>query len=100
VNEAIGRPISARSHWGEYLPAWHPWEDYRDSYSARADLGGGVVLTLCHPFDYLRWFFSEIESLSAETARSDALGLNVEDFAEAILAFKDGPYASVHLDYN
>jgi predicted dehydrogenase len=100
VNEAIGRPISARAHWGEYLPAWHPWEDYRDSYSARADLGGGVVLTLCHPFDYLRWFFGEVASVSAETARSDVLGLSVEDFAEAILAFIDGPYASVHLDYN
>jgi predicted dehydrogenase len=38
----IGRPISFRAHWGEYLPAWHPWEDYRDSYAARPDLGGGV----------------------------------------------------------
>ncbi len=52
--EAIGCLISARVHWGEYLPDWHPWEDYRHSYSARSDLGGGVVLTLSHPFDYLR----------------------------------------------
>ena len=45
---AIGRPFSVRAHWGEYLPGWHPWEDYRQGYSARPDLGGGVVLTLCH----------------------------------------------------
>jgi len=51
----IGRPLSARACWGEYLPGWHPWEDYRQSYSARPELGGGVILTLCHPFDYLRW---------------------------------------------
>ena len=42
----IGRPLSARAHWGEYLPDWHPWEDYRRSYAARADLGGGAALTL------------------------------------------------------
>ena len=40
---AVGRPLSLRAQWGEYLPGWHPWEDYRRGYSARADLGGGVV---------------------------------------------------------
>ena len=24
---AIGDVVSAQAHWGEYLPAWHPWED-------------------------------------------------------------------------
>ena len=41
----LGRLISARVHFGEYLPAWHPWEDYRKGYAARLDLGGGVLLT-------------------------------------------------------
>ncbi len=36
----LGRVYSAHAHW-EYLPAWHPWEDYRRSYAARKDLGGG-----------------------------------------------------------
>jgi len=39
----IGQPLSVRAHWGEYLPNWHPWEDYRHSYSARPDLGGGML---------------------------------------------------------
>jgi predicted dehydrogenase len=42
----IGRPLSFHAHWGEYLPGWHPWEDYRQGYSARNTLGGGVILTL------------------------------------------------------
>jgi len=29
AESAIGRPVAARAHWGEYLPNWHPWEDYR-----------------------------------------------------------------------
>src|SRR3989344_9307695 len=48
---AIGPVVSVQAHWGEHLPDWHPWEDYHKSYSARVDLGGGALLTLCHPFD-------------------------------------------------
>ena len=55
----IGKVLFVNSHWGEYLPGWHPKDDYRQGYSARSNLGGGVVLTLCHPIDYLRWFLGE-----------------------------------------
>jgi predicted dehydrogenase len=95
----IGRPISFRVHWGEYLPGWHPWEDYRKGYSARADLGGGVVLTLCHPLDYARWLFGEIGSLWAFTSANSGLELDVEDTAEIGLYFENGIIGSVHLDY-
>jgi predicted dehydrogenase len=97
---AIGRVISARAHWGEYLPDWHPWEDYRISYAAQNDLGGGVVLTLCHPFDYLLWLVGEVASVSAEIGNLGALELEVEDTAEVLLSFKEGVLGSVHLDYN
>lgn len=97
---AIGEPLSARAHWGEFLPDWHPWEDYRFSYSARADLGGGVTLTLCHPFDYLRWLLGEVTAVQAEVGTLGGLDVEVEDTTEAILEFAAGPLASVHLDYN
>jgi predicted dehydrogenase len=97
---AIGKPVSVHVHWGEYLPGWHPWEDFRDGYSARADLGGGVVLTLSHPLDYLRWLFGEVHSLWAFTAAQGGLRLDVEDVAEIGLRFENGMLGSVHLDYN
>lgn len=97
---AIGRPVSVRAHWGEYLASWHPWEDYRQSYAARADLGGGVVLTLTHPLDYLRWLFGEVEAVWAFTGRMGDLELGVEDTAEIGLRFQSGLIGSVHLDYN
>lgn len=90
--------ISVRAHWGEYLPAWHPWEDFRQGYAARPDLGGGVVLTLCHPFDYLRWLLGEYEVAWALTSRR-GLGMDVEDSAEIGLRFASGVIGSVHLDY-
>jgi predicted dehydrogenase len=96
---AIGRPLSVRANWGEYLPGWHPWEDYRQAYSARPDLGGGVVLTLCHPLDYLCWLFGETEALWAFESRLGGLDLSVEDTAEIGLRFRSGVLASLHLDY-
>ena len=97
---AIGRILSVRAHWGEYLPDWHPWEDYRSSYSAKEDLGGGVTLTLCHPLDYLRWLIGEVEALWAFTGRLGDLDLEVEDTAEIGLRFSNGAYGSLHLSYN
>ena len=98
-DSAIGRPLSFHIHWGEYLPNWHPWEDFKQSYAARSDLGGGVILTLTHPLDYLRMLLGEADSLWAFTSSSN-LGLEVEDAAEIGLKMKNGAVGSVHLDYN
>ncbi|MDY6874032.1 MAG: Gfo/Idh/MocA family oxidoreductase [Chloroflexota bacterium] len=97
--EQLGRPLSFHVHWGEYLPDWHPWEDYRQSYAARADLGGGVVNTLSHPLDYVRWLFGEVTSVSALSGHTSDLELDVEDTAEITLGFENGLTGSVHLDY-
>jgi predicted dehydrogenase len=98
-DQSIGTPTSVRAHWGEYLPDWHPWENYRQGYSARSELGGGVTLTLSHPLDYLRWLLGEVESLWAFTGSQSGLGLNVEDTAEIGLKFCSGVIGSVHLNY-
>lgn len=97
--QKLGRPLSFRAHWGEYLPGWHPWEDYRQSYAARKDLGGGVVNTLCHPLDYVRWLFGEVVSLFGATDKISDLALDVEDVAEIVLKFDSGLIGSIHLDY-
>ena len=96
---AIGRPLSFHCHWGEYLPDWHPWEDYRKSYAARKDLGGGVVLTLCHPVDYLRWLFGDVRELYAQVDKLSDLEIDVEDFADVLLRFENKVSGSLHLDY-
>jgi predicted dehydrogenase len=93
----LGRVISVRAHWGEYLPDWHPWEDFRDSYAARRELGGGVLLTLCHPLDYLGWIFGEIDTVQG--TYESGLDLEVEALVEMNLHFKSGVIASLHLDY-
>lgn len=96
----IGQVVGARAEWGEYLPDWHPWEDHRKSYSARADMGGGVILTLIHPLDYLYWIFGPVADVHARTRAVPSLETPAgEDWADISLRFASGVQAQVHLDY-
>lgn len=98
----LGRLIAVHAEVGEYLPSFHPYEDYRRSYAARSDLGGGVVLTQIHEIDYLQWFFGPPASVFAVGGRLGELEIDVEDTASALLAccVEGRPLpVHVHLDY-
>ena len=97
--QTIGKVLSFRSHWGEYLPAWHPWEDFRNSYAARKELGGGVLLTLCHNFDYCIWLFGDGEVHSSLLGFSSGFDINVEDTAEVVMKFAENVIGSLHLNF-
>jgi len=98
-SNALGKILTVRAHWGEYLPQWHPWEDYRQSYAARADLGGGVLVTLTHPLDYLRYLLGDVESLWSFNGHISPLEIDVEDVAEVGLKFRNGAVGGVHVNY-
>lgn len=100
VGEGIaGRLLSARAQFGQYLPDWHPWEDYRQSYSARQEMGGGIVLDRVHELDYLRWLMGNVKEVCALTGRLSSLEIDSEDTAEILLHFESGAFGSVHMDY-
>jgi len=95
----LGKVLTVHAHWGEYLPNWHPWEDYSQSYAARADLGGGVIGTLTHPLDYLRYILGEIEALWSFNGHVSPLEMDVEDTAEIGLKFANGAIGGIHVNY-
>ena len=76
-----GRVLRFTAETGQYLPDWRPGKDYRETVSARADMGGGVLLELSHELDYLRWIFGEWDWVSAWTGRTSSLEIDVEDTA-------------------
>jgi predicted dehydrogenase len=96
---AIGKVVSARAQFGQYLPDWHPWEDYRHGYSAQRSLGGGVILDRIHEVDYMRWLLGDITEVSAMMGHLSDLEIDTEDTVEVLLRFASGVFGSVHLDY-
>lgn len=96
---SIGKVICARAEIGQYLPEWHPWEDYRKSYSAQKALGGGIVLDAVHELDYIRWFLGEVREVFCLAGKLSNLEIDTEDIAEVLLRFKNETIAEVHMDY-
>ncbi len=96
---AIGRPVSALATYGQYLPSCRPGSDHRLVYSARPEMGGGLLLEAVHEIDYLRWMFGEVRAVAAMTARLGDLGIESEDAANLLLRFRSGLLGQVHLDF-
>lgn len=85
----LGRVLRFTAETAQYLPDWRPGKDYRETVSARADLGGGVLLELSHELDYLRWIFGEWDWVSAWTGRTSSLEIDVEDTALVTIGIED-----------
>ncbi|MEQ1742878.1 MAG: Gfo/Idh/MocA family oxidoreductase [Candidatus Nitrotoga sp.] len=83
----IGRVLSVHAEVGQFLPGWRPGVDYRNTVSAKAELGGGALLELSHDIDYLHWLFGDIQWVSAFLRTQSDLEIDVEDTALLTLGF-------------
>jgi predicted dehydrogenase len=99
----LGQVLSVSAEVGEYLPGFHPYEDYRRMYAARRELGGGVTLTQIHEIDYLYALFGMPEQVYSLGGQLSSLDVDVEDVAVSILAARrdDGKLLPIelHQDY-
>lgn len=94
----IGQIYNINVEVGQYLPDWRRNKDYRESVSASANLGGGVLLELSHEFDYIQWLFGALDVKHAILRRSEELSLDVEDCAD-IVAVCQTAVVNIHLDF-
>lgn len=96
---AIGRVVRASLQTGQWLPDWRPASDYRASYSASPDLGGGVVLDLVHELDAARWLLGEFDTITALGGHLSSLEIASEDAAVIAMTRVNGPVVAIGLDY-
>jgi predicted dehydrogenase len=94
----IGRVIYVRAEIGSYLANWRPWQDYRQSYTAKKEAGGGVILDASHELDEVRFLLGEVDRVFCAAGKLSDLEIDVEDTAEITLWFRNGALGSVHLD--
>jgi predicted dehydrogenase len=102
TEKLIGRVTGAQLINGEYMPGWHPYEDYRTSYAARKDLGGGAIVTQIHDFDYAIWLFGKPDQLFAVGGQLSELEVDVEDSVHILMKCKDNGKTlpvTISLDY-
>lgn len=98
-NESVGKILWGRVEAGSFLPDWRPWQDYRESYTSRRELGGGIILDGSHELDYVTWLFGAPAELACMAGKVSNLEINVEDCATVLLRYPNGAQLDVHVDF-
>ena len=98
VGGSIGALFAVQAEYGQYLPAWRPSRDYRETYTAQAALGGGILLDASHEIDYVRWLAGEMTAVSASVGKLSDLEMDAEDTAALIVRFQSKTIGEFHLD--
>jgi predicted dehydrogenase len=83
---------------GSYLPDWRPCKNFRESYSANKNLGGGVHLDLIHEIDYSVWLFGLPDEARSLKRNVSSLTISTPDFASYQLLYSHFT-VSVTLNY-
>ena len=84
---------------GQYLPSWRPQRDYKETYSAKKELGGGVLRDLSHELDYAMYLFGEIQKLQTISTRVSDLQINSDDIFSGIGVSQNRVVLNISLDY-
>jgi predicted dehydrogenase len=97
-NINCGEAYCIRAICSSYLPDWRPRVDYRGTYSARKDMGGGVSVDLIHEWDYLIYLFGCPEKLIYTGGRYSNLEIDSDDLA-VYIGQSENKIIELHLDY-
>jgi hypothetical protein len=97
--KSIGELYFAQIEVGQYLPTWRPDRDYRETYSAVREKGGGVALDLSHEIDYMRYLFGDPSTWKVFKTRVSTLQIDTEDIFEGTYLFPNQFMCTIHLDY-
>lgn len=92
-------PILFCASVGSYLPDWRPNTDYRKSYSAQSELGGGVLLDLSHEIDLARYLCGRLKFQASFAGQISTLEIEAEDCADLLAVSETGCRINLHLDY-
>ena len=92
------RVYSSRVLCSSYLPEWRKGVDYREVYSAKKEMGGGVSIDLIHEWDYLVDLFGEPKQVHNFQGQYSHLEITSDDISVYIADYGN-MLAEIHLDY-
>ncbi len=90
--------LSFRGIFAEYLPSLHLWENYKDRYEAKLDLGGGPLLTSHHELDIAISLLGKVDSVSC-LMKNTFLDIEASDHALINLFHKNGKVSNLDLNF-
>ena len=92
-----GAPLSYIYHVGQYLPDWHPWEDYRNYFVAKRESNACRELFAIE-LPWLTATFGEIEGVKVVSNKMTQLDLPYHDNYMVIIIHKGGCKGMIAVD--
>jgi predicted dehydrogenase len=94
----IGRVLTVRAEFGQYLPTWRPDAGYTKNYITSGSSSGGVILEESHEFDYVRWLAGPVESVYCAAGQLSDLEMESEDTALVVMRHSGGALSHISID--
>ena len=94
----IGKALYTEYTLGQYLPDWHPYEDYRKFYGGDANLGGCGIDMIFFEFAAMQWWLGPLKSLQSRLTKVSDLEIDGPDCHDALLTFENGCRGYFHND--
>jgi predicted dehydrogenase len=94
----IGRVLTVRAEFGQYLPTWRPDADYRKNYITSDSSSGGIILEESHEFDYVQWLAGPVESVYCAAGQLSDLEMKSEDTALVVMRHAGGALSHISID--
>ncbi|QQG46225.1 MAG: Gfo/Idh/MocA family oxidoreductase [Candidatus Niyogibacteria bacterium] len=94
----IGKILAFQYHMGQFLPDWHPWEDYRKVYFSKKETGACREML---PFEliWLNWLMdSSVTDVAGIITKVSDLDMDADDIILANLKYKNGILGNVLID--
>ena len=81
---SVGRPLVFTYQAGQYLPDWHPWENYKDFYVSKRETGACREIV---PFElgWLTDIFGPVASLTCLKDKVSDLDADIDDIYHLLL---------------
>jgi len=94
----VGKVFAFQYHMGQYLPDWHPWEDYRRVYFSKKETGACREML---PFEliWLNWVMASAPAeVSGIITKVSDLDMDADDIVLAGLQYKNGILGNIIID--
>lgn len=92
IQEAVKttqKPLTYVYHVGQYLPDWHPWEDYKDFFASRTETNG-VKEILAIQLPWMFDTFGDVEMVHAVSQSCTDLDISFPDSVAVSFVHKTG----------
>jgi len=96
-NGSLGKIYFINHHTGQYLPDWHPWENYRDFFVSKKNTGGAKEM-VAFELIWMTDIFSNISTLYSEQDKISDLDIDIDDIYQIMIKFENNVRCNMIID--